>query len=164
MRFRGREKMSVDAKGRTSMPARFREILEETYPAKRAKQLVLVPWFDGCIRVFPVAVWDEKQAEFDARFGEIDVFQLDEDEADLRRFIYGLAQDVQLDSQGRILLGADARDHAGVEREVYWIGIGPVLEIWAPEKFNDRFSARRASAFRKAIQSKKNESSAEGST
>lgn len=148
--------MSVDAKGRSSMPARFREILEETYPARRAKQLVLVPWFDGCVRVFPVAVWDEKQAEFDERFGELDVFQLDEDEADLRRFIYGLAQDVQLDAQGRVLLTSDVREHAAIDREVYWIGIGPVLELWSPEKFNERFTASRAAAFRKAIQSKKN--------
>lgn len=146
--------MSVDAKGRTSMPARFREILEESFPAKRARQLVLVPWFDGCVRVFPVAVWDEKQEEFDSKFGDIDVFQLDENEADLRRFIYGLAQDVQLDSQGRVLLTSDVRDHAAVDGEVYWVGIGPVLEIWSPDKFNERFSASRASAFRKAIQSK----------
>lgn len=138
------------------MPARFREILEDTYPAKRARKFVVVPWFDGCVRVFPVAVWDEKQAEFDARFGDMDVFQLDEDEADLRRFIYGLAEDVQMDAQGRVLLGSDVREHAAIDGEVYWIGIGPVLEIWSPEKFNQRFSAKRASAFRQAIAKTKN--------
>ena len=147
--------MSVDAKGRTSMPARFREVMEEHLPARQAKQVVVVPWFDGCLRVMPTAVWDAHQDEFERRSGADDIFQLDEQESDLRRFIFGMALDVTLDGQGRVLLPQDLRDHAGIDRDVYWVGVGAAMEIWQPERFQARFSADRAQQFRRALEARR---------
>lgn len=144
--------MSVDAKGRTSVPARFRDVLEETYPAKHARSLIVVPWFDGNLRVFPQPVWDAKQNEFDALFYARDIFALDALDSDLRRFLYGMALDLPVDAQGRVLLSSDLREHAGIEKEVYWVSVGSMLEIWSPERFHARFASDNATRLREALQ------------
>lgn len=151
MHFRGRERHAVDAKGRTSMPARYREVLQETYPARRAGQLVVVPWFEPCLRVFPLGLWERQQERFDRAFGESDLFGLDEGDSDFRRFVYGSAMDLQLDGNGRLLLAADLREHAGIEGEVYWVGLGPVLELWAPERLRARLGGERAERIRRQM-------------
>lgn len=144
--------MTVDAKGRTSVPARFRDVLDETYPAKQAKHLIVVPWFDGNLRIFPLAIWEAKQDSFDALFHQQDIFALDELDSDLRRFLYGMALDLMIDAQGRVLLSSDLREHAGLERDVYWVSVGSMLEIWAPERFMARFEQTKARELRASLQ------------
>lgn len=146
--------MSVDAKGRTSVPARVREQLDEAYPARQARQLVVVPWFDGNLRVYPLPVWEAKQLEFESRFHRDDVFAMDEVDSDLRRFLYGMAQDLVIDPQGRVLLPQELRDHAGLDREVYWVAMGAMLEIWEPARLQLRFEGERAAALRAALQTR----------
>jgi len=146
--------MTVDAKGRTSVPVRFREVLDETYPAKQARQLIVVPWFDGNLRIFPQPVWEEKQDQFDALFHQNDIFALDELDSDLRRFLYGMALDLPIDAQGRVLLTSDLREHAGLTKEVYWVSVGNMLEIWSPERFHARFESEKASTLRQALQTR----------
>lgn len=146
--------MTVDAKGRTSVPARFREVLEDSYPAKHARQLIVVPWFDGNLRIFPQPIWEQKQDQFDALFHTHDVFALDELDSDLRRFLYGMAIDLPIDPQGRVLLTSDLREHAGLVKDVYWISVGNMLEIWSPERFHARFQSERAGLLRDALQTR----------
>lgn len=152
MQFRGREKMAVDAKGRTSVPARFRDLLDAHYPVAQARHLIVVPWFDGNLRVFPLPVWEAKQDAFDGMFQEKDVFALDELDSDLRRFLYGMAQDLMIDGQGRVLLSQDLREHAGLGKEVYWVSVGSMLEIWDPSRLSGRFETDRARQLREALQ------------
>ena len=149
MHFRGREKLTVDSKGRVSVPARFRDVLAENFTAKAASSLVIVPWFEPCLRVFPVTLWDERQSAFDASFGNDDIFGVAEGESDFRRFIYGSALDATVDSNGRILLSADLREHADIDREIYWVGLGSFLEIWDAENFRARIGRERAQHIRK---------------
>src|SRR5436309_14031482 len=55
--FRGRYPATVDAKGRVSIPARFREVLGRY----EAGDLVVVP--DGeCLEVYPLAEWERMEA------------------------------------------------------------------------------------------------------
>src|SRR5690625_573087 len=117
IQFRGREKMTVDAKGRTSVPVRFREVLDETYPAKQARQLIVVPWFDGNLRIFPQPVWEEKQDQFDALFHQNDIFALDELDSDLRRFLYCMALDLPIYPHGRVDRKGDVSGERGLTKE-----------------------------------------------
>ena len=155
MHFRGREKLTIDGKGRVSVPARFRDVLAENYTARLASKLVIVPWFEPCLRVFPVALWDEKQRSFDEAFGADDIFGVDEGESDFRRFVYGSALDTTVDGSGRILIPADLREHAGLDRDVYWVGLGPVLELWQPERFRERLSGQRAAQVRSHLSARR---------
>lgn len=146
------------------MPARFRDVLQSLYPARRASQLVVVPWFEPCLRVFPLDLWEKQQERFDRAFGEEDLFGLDDGESDFRRFVYGSALDLQLDGNGRLLLSADLREHAGIDKEVYWVGLGPMLELWDPEHLRARLSAEQAGRIRERMRRARGEEDAEGGT
>jgi len=151
MHFRGRERHTVDAKGRTSMSARFRELLHDALPAKVANHLVLVPWFGECVRVYPVGVWDRMVDAFEERLSEFDGFDAGEDESDLRRVIYGGAIDVHMDGHGRLVLPKHVREEIGIEREVYWVGAGRFLELWDPDALHARLGGDRATHLRRQL-------------
>ena len=148
MNFTGREHHGVDAKGRASMPARFRDVIFETATAAEASRLVIVPWFGECVRVFPVARWRAHMARLEARLIDLDSFGYGEDESDLRRLIYGLAIEVPMDGHGRFVLPQHVRDEAGIEREAFWLGLGDYLELWRPERLQDRLSGDNARRLR----------------
>lgn len=144
MVFRGREQHAIDAKGRTAMPARFRDVLFDSLPQKQAASLVLVPWFGDCIRVYQADAWARREADFDARIAELDAFDADEEISDLRRVMFGGAIETQMDGHGRIVLTRPLREELGLSDEVYWVGAGPYLEIWDPATFRARFQGERA--------------------
>ena len=47
--------------------------------------------------------------------------------------LFANATDLQLDRQGRILVPAELRAHAGLEREAVVVGMHTFIEIWSPE-------------------------------
>ena len=125
--FRGQFTHSIDAKGRTSLPSRFRESLGGEDADQR---LVLTPaLFDPCIHVFPFSAWEV----FESRVAEMS--QFDPNVVRLRRLYVSAAVDCDLDKQGRVLVPAAMREHAGLAREVVWAGVGNKAELWATERW-----------------------------
>lgn len=119
--FLGNHNHNLDTKGRLAIPARFRDEL--------ADGLVLTRGFDTCIALYPMEAW-ESLAE---RINELSI--ADTDVRQFRRMVFSEAVDVQLDSQGRILVPAALRAFAGIEREVVVIGVHSSVEIWSPERW-----------------------------
>ena len=61
--FRGHFEHAIDAKGRTSLPSRFRDVLAAASDAR----LVLTPSpFDPCLHLFPMKAWEEFEAKIAA--------------------------------------------------------------------------------------------------
>ncbi|MCB9530592.1 MAG: hypothetical protein H6700_02415 [Myxococcales bacterium] len=153
-KFNGRETHSVDAKGRMTMPSRFREIVLESSSGKDAPILVVVPWFGECVRVFPINRWRSWVGGVEEALVRADAFGYGEDESDLRRLLYGLAQEVAMDGFGRFVLPQHVREGAGVLAEACWLGLGDFMEIWSPERLDARLggeNARRLRALMVAI-------------
>ena len=119
--------VSVDAKGRVSIPARFREHLSATY----GDQVVLLGK-DGCIFVYPVREWKRK---FSEKLGELST-STKEVRRTLRR-LYGRAVSCEFDRQGRILLPAKLRSNSSIEKDAVVAGIENRLEIWDKAKWDD---------------------------
>ncbi len=117
--FLGDYQHTLDAKGRVSLPAKFR--------AEMTGKLVVSKGLDECLYVF--------SAEEYARFAEGLASDNDFDPRTrrLRRFFLGGAQEVELDSAGRISLAPVLRDYAGLEKDVSVIGNGDRIEIWDAE-------------------------------
>ena len=125
--FRGQFTHAIDAKGRTSLPSRFRESMGGDDGDLR---LVLTPaLFDPCIHVFPFASWEV----FEARVAQMP--QFDPNVVRLRRLYVSAAVECDLDKQGRVLVPAHLRTHAGLDREVLWAGVGNKAELWASERW-----------------------------
>lgn len=123
--FRGRYEHAIDAKGRTSFPSRFREILT----AKGDSHLVITTGLDPCLVAYPVQEWDQ----FEERLSRLS--QFDETVATLRRLYVSGASECEFDKLGRILIPVSLRQHASLKREVVWAGMGRNLEVWSKSRF-----------------------------
>lgn len=121
--FRGRYEHTVDGKGRTSLPARFRDVLGGDL------RLVITTGLEDCLRAYPMREWEV----FEARLADKSSF--DPAVAMVRRICLSGAVDCELDKHGRLLLPAHLREHANIDREVVWAGMGQHIEVWAKDRF-----------------------------
>ena len=121
--FKGANKMSLDAKGRMAMPARYREDIAQACGG----QLVISVDQDGCLLIYPQPVWERIEQEL------TDMPSSDQQVKKLRRLMIGYADDVELDSAGRIRVSQELRDFAGLGRKVILIGQGKKFELWNEE-------------------------------
>lgn len=126
MHFRGINNISVDAKGRMAMPARFRERLLESCGGR----LVVTVDRDGCLLVYPLPEWEIVEEKLNA------LPTFNKQARLLQRLIIGYATELEMDGQGRILLPAMLRDYAGLKKKAVLIGQGKKLEIWDEESWN----------------------------
>jgi MraZ protein len=124
--FRGQFTHSVDAKGRISLPARFREHLLAGGDAR----CILTPApFDACLHLYPMRAWEE----FEARVATLP--RLDPNIARFRRMYVSAAVECELDKAGRVLVPPELRLRAHLEKEgeAVWAGMGEFLELWAKQ-------------------------------
>jgi MraZ protein len=126
MMFRGQFQHSIDAKGRVSVPSRFRDVLASSGDGR----LVLTPaLFDRCIHVFPLRAWEQ----FEAKVAQMK--QFDDNVVRLRRLYVSAAVDCEVDKQGRLLVPPQLREHGGLLKEALWAGVGDKAELWSTERW-----------------------------
>ncbi|MGB4345496.1 MAG: division/cell wall cluster transcriptional repressor MraZ [Burkholderiaceae bacterium] len=115
--FQGASSMSLDAKGRLSVPTRHRDVLAAT----ASGQLTITRHPHGCLMIFPRPEWEK----FRARIAELPVSA-----QWWKRIFLGNAMDVELDSTGRVLVSPELRAAAGIERDTMLLGMGNHFELW----------------------------------
>lgn len=114
----------LDAKGRVSIPAPFRNELKAE---AGGAALVLRPSHNHpCIEGWPAAAFAELSASLD----QIDVFSAERE--DLAMALYADAYSVEPDKEGRIVLPDSLIDHAGLTDAVVFTGAGKTFLIWEP--------------------------------
>ena len=123
--FRGRYEHSIDAKGRTSVPSRFREVMT----AQGESKLVLTTGLDTCLVAYPMAEW----IAFEDRLSKLP--QFDADVVTLKRIYVSGAIECDVDKVGRLLIPAALRKHAQLKRDALWAGLGRYIELWSKETF-----------------------------
>ena len=111
--FQGASSLSLDAKGRLSVPTRHRGAL--------GGELTLTKHPEGCLMVFPRAEWE--------RFRER-IAQLPLSAQWWKRIFLGNAMDVEVDGTGRVLVSPELRAAAGLTKDVVLLGMGTHLELW----------------------------------
>ena len=125
--FRGQFNHTIDPKGRLSIPAKFRDALEEEYGEGR---LVIVP-NDHCLEVHPLKEW--RQIEDRVR----ELPQMNPDVQKFNRLYISRAADVALDGQGRIQISPEYRERAGLRKDVMLVGGVRWFEIWDRERWDE---------------------------
>ena len=127
--FRGTFEHAIDGKGRTSLPARFREVLGAKYGGEQHNLVVTVSPIDPCLRAYPMQEWTAVEdalatkGNFDPRVSAL-----------LRLFVGG-AHETQVDRLGRMLVAPSLREHAGLAKEVSFVGSLRFVEIWDTDRF-----------------------------
>ena len=130
--FRGISSAKLDAKGRMSMPARFRERL---IAAAGGKVVVTVDMREKCLLLYPLEEWEAVQEKLDA------LPNIRSETRWLQRILIGHATDLELDANGRILLPAPLREHGGLEKALVLVGQGNKIEIWSHDTWRRRVDA-----------------------
>jgi MraZ protein len=129
--FRGRYEHAIDGKGRTSLPSRFREVLG----ALGDERLVITTGLDPCLVAYPWTEW----LAFEDRLSRLP--QFDPQVTMLRRIYVSGAIEVEPDKNGRILIPQSLREHAGLDREALWAGMGRHVELWSKSRFGELSAA-----------------------
>lgn len=122
--FLGRYAHTLDTKGRLAIPARFREEL--------AAGVVLTRGIDRCLALYPMAAWLPLAEKVNA------LPITDPNARTFRRMVFAEAVDLELDSQGRILLPPELRRYAELDRDAYVVGVHTSIEIWSPARWDDQ--------------------------
>lgn len=123
--FQGAAQLNLDGKGRLAIPARYRDELLSTC----AGNLVLTADADGCLLVYPEPEWlpirDKlnKLSSFNPRSRA------------LQRLLVGHAENVVMDSAGRVLISPVLRNYAALDKNVMLIGQGNKFELWDDVKW-----------------------------
>ncbi|MDR1598475.1 MAG: division/cell wall cluster transcriptional repressor MraZ [Oscillospiraceae bacterium] len=114
---------SLDNKGRTIVPASFRERLGTGFTVAMNSE-----W--KALALYPAAKWDCIRE----RLGRM----RDTDPAAMayKRMVSAYAARVdELDSQGRALLPKPMRDKAGLGQRILFIGMGDYVEVWDARRY-----------------------------
>jgi MraZ protein len=123
--FRGTYEHAIDGKGRTSLPSRFREVLTGLGDAR----LILTTGLDGCIAAYPLREWTAFEEKL------MGMPQFDKAVRQLRRLYFAGAVECEVDAVGRLLIPQALRNHAELQREALWAGMGPHLELWDKARY-----------------------------
>lgn len=122
--YQGLSKVTLDGKGRISVPARHRELLA----AQCEGRVTLTRHPDGCLLLYPRPRWEQKREELS---------RLPYAARVLQRILVGSAVDLELDNAGRLLVAPELREAAGLERDVMLSGVGEHFELWEPARMRE---------------------------
>jgi len=124
----------IDTKGRVSVPAPFRAVLEvDGYRAGGAAGIYCYPSLDA-----PAldAGGERLARKIDALLSDLPDYSNERDELSVA--LYGDVQVLSIDGDGRIVLPEGLRSHAGLNGQATFVGLGEKFQIWEPAQFEDR--------------------------
>jgi MraZ protein len=113
----------IDGKGRVSFPAPFRTALTTR---NSAGVVLFQSLTHEAIEGWPA----ERMQNLSESLDGLDVFS--EERAHLATAIFGSAQDLIVDKEGRCSLPKSLCDYAGITTEASFIGLGETFQIWEP--------------------------------
>ncbi|TCS84423.1 division/cell wall cluster transcriptional repressor MraZ [Tepidibacillus fermentans] len=123
--FMGEFQHNIDNKGRVIIPAKFREELGNTF--------VITRGLDQSLFVYPQSEWKQVEQKLKS---------LPFTKADARkftRFFFSGAIECELDKQGRVMIPANLREYAELEKECVFIGVSNRVEIWSKKLWDSYY-------------------------
>lgn len=112
---------SLDEKKRISLPAKFRKEI--------GKKVVITRGLDSCLYLYPVKQWQRI-------VGEVEELGIGgRDKRKLNRYFIGGAQEIDVDSIGRILIPEHLRKFADLKGKVVFLGLTNRVEVWSEKRW-----------------------------
>ena len=128
--YRGATLLNLDGKSRLAIPTKYREILI----LDSSRSIVLTAHPHGCLLLYPKSAWEpiqEKVMQFSS---------FDKKSSGLQRLLVGYAEDVNIDSSGRILLSSELRMFSGIEKNLMLVGQGTHFELWSKDSWEEEIN------------------------
>jgi len=125
-RFVSNYTLRLDSKGRVSIPAPYRSVLNRD-------------GFDG-LYCYPALDRPAIDAGGNALMGEIESLiarfaPFSEQREQFATALYGTSDTLKLDGEGRVILTEPLKAHAGIRDAVSFVGLGHKFQIWEPGRF-----------------------------
>ena len=130
--FMGEYQHKIDAKGRITVPANFRDELGET--------MIVTRWLDGCLAIYTEEQW--KQVYENLK-------KLPSTKREARMYthmIMSKAAECDLDAQGRIRIPTHLSEEANLIKDCVVVGVSNHVEIWDKERW-DAYYAQASENF-----------------
>ncbi len=124
--FRGQYIHSISKTGRVSLPAKFRDLLEQKYSSNK----VIVSLFENCIVGYPITEWENLESKI------LTLPPLKKNTVDFERYLIGNASECVIDTEGRINIPPLLRKNLKLNQQVVFIGILTRFEIWNETYWN----------------------------
>lgn len=124
--FSGEYSLTMDSKGRVSVPAKERDSLARLVVAKNP----LLDDDEKCLWIYPYDEWVKAQAEVSALPNTPNFRKL-------RRVFLGGADERVVDSHGRVLIKPELRQFAELNKKAVLVGQGNKLELWSEAAWNE---------------------------
>jgi MraZ protein len=116
--FLGQYQHTLDNKGRLTIPARYRDLLDDG--------AYLTQGFDRNLMVMTVSA-------FEALSRKVNSMSITDSRARLlRRLLFSNGERVEVDKAGRILIPQFLRQSASLDSDAIVVGGGDYFEIWSP--------------------------------
>ena len=139
-RFRGESLNRVDTKGRVSVPAAFRRVLEEGDPdfseGSYPNFVIVYGGLRGnCLEGYTIS----SITKVDKLISKLPRFSKDREV--LERFINTRSTYMQLDETGRIVLSNQLKEKVSIRDEAIFAGMGEKFQIWEPKNYQSEVDA-----------------------
>jgi len=154
-RFVANYTLRLDAKGRVSIPAPFRQVLARD-------------GFDG-LYCYPTLDRPALDAGGNALLAEIEQLigsfpPYSDEREELSAALYGTSETLNIDGEGRVILSERLKSHAGIADQAAFVGLGHKFQIWEPERFRAQLAeaTEKVRALKKQLGSRRSAQGAPG--
>ena len=133
--FKGITNISLDAKGRLTIPTKYRSIISDL---SNGKMVITIDSEEKCLLLYPNTSWNKIQKKIN------DLPSFNKNARRIQRLLIGHAEDLDMDPNGRILISKPLRVFSEMIKKVTMIGQGEKFEIWSDDLWENRVSKWRA--------------------
>lgn len=119
--FRGITSVNLDTKGRFAIPTRHRDTLQTD---SSGSLICTIDTENPCLLLYPHKAWEQIEAKLQS------LSSFNAKSRRIQRLLIGHATELEMDSNGRILLPSILRNYAGLDKVMMLVGQGNKFEIW----------------------------------
>ena len=119
--FKGIHNLSLDSKGRLGIPVKYRDNI---IGLVKGAMVITIDTEEKCLLLYPSNFWSKIQD----KISKLPSFN--KNARRIQRLLVGQAEDIDVDSNGRILISKPLREYASLSKKVILIGQGEKFEIW----------------------------------
>lgn len=127
--FRGASQISIDEKGRLSIPTRYRDTLQQDCGGAMVCTIDLK---QPCLLLYPIHEWELIEKKL------MKLSSMNPHERRLQRLLLGHANEGDMDKSGRLLIPSPLRKHASLSKQVMLVGQLNKFEIWDTEAWQQQ--------------------------
>ena len=133
--FKGIHNINLDAKGRLTMPTKYRNTISDQ---SNGNMVVTIDSEEKCLLLYQATIFSNIEKKIN------DLPSFTKNHRRIQRLIIGHAEDLELDSSGRILLPKPLRLVAEMSKKITLIGQGVKFEIWSDDIWSNRVNKWRS--------------------